>query len=159
MKLDGFLVRLPGHLYGRDLKVFATAFKELLTCLAESDPSGKNCMQSTIDRTGWVFEFNKITFFITSFSPVYEKTSSRYTYGVDECFILFQPEISFAFHNLPKDTTHTNWDEPLTVRDKIRVNFKKNNREYLIRETISYPMCHDMIKPLNKNDETVRWWI
>jgi hypothetical protein len=75
------------------------------------------------------------------------------------CQIKFQPEISFAFHNLPNDTPHTNWDEPRTVRDKIRANFRQNNREYLIRDTIRYPMCHDMIKPLCKNDEIIKWWI
>lgn len=105
-----------------------------------------------------MFEFSKITFFITTFSPCYPENNSRYTHGENECFILFQPEISFASHDLPEDTIVTNWDNPKTVRDKIRVNFKNNNREYLIRDTISYPMCHDIIKPLNKNDEVVKWW-
>ena len=54
LKLDGFLIHLPGDIYGKDLHSFSTAFKEILYSLAESDPTGKNCMKSTIDRTGWV---------------------------------------------------------------------------------------------------------
>ena len=48
-------MHLPGHLFGRDLQVFGAVFKEILICLAESDPSGKNCMKSEIERSGWVF--------------------------------------------------------------------------------------------------------
>ncbi len=49
-------MNLPGDLFGRDLQVFGAAFKEILTCLAESDPSEKNCMKSEIERSGWVFK-------------------------------------------------------------------------------------------------------
>ena len=105
-----------------------------------------------------VFEFAKITFFITTFSPVYPTNHSRYSFGVDECFILFQPEVSFANHNLPNDTPVTNWNEPKTIRDKIRISFRDTGRSYLIRETTRYPMAHDMIKPLGKDDEPIKWW-
>ena len=59
LKLDGFLVQLPGNLFGKDLKVFAAAFKEILSCLAESDPSGKNCMKNEIEKSGWVLNLWK----------------------------------------------------------------------------------------------------
>ena len=91
-------------------------------------------------------------------APFYPENNSRSTYGIDDCFILFQPEISFAIKNLSPDTPTTNFLNPITVRDKIRSAFKKANRAYLIRETVNYPMSHDMIKPLNQNDEIIKWW-
>lgn len=111
-----------------------------------------------INNSRWVFEFSRVTFFITTFLPVYDQNHSRRTFGIDECFILFQPEVSFLAKNLTHDTPITNWENPVTVRDKIRVAFKNANKEYLIRETINYPMAHDMIKPLNKNDPIIEWW-
>ena len=123
--------------------------------------------KSNIDSPSWVFEFNKLTFFITTFAPIYPETNSRYAFNTNECFILFQPEISFAIHNLPFDTHITNWTEPKTVRDKIRLAFRNSGREYLIRNKIRYPMSHDMIKSLHKhddesidynNDYIVKWW-
>ena len=85
----------------------------------------------------------------------------RYTFGVKNCYILFQPEVSFAIHDLPNDTPITNWDTPVTVRDKIRVGYKTAGRGYHIRDTIHYPMSHDMIRPLNNNseNEVIEWWV
>lgn len=112
-----------------------------------------------IDKKGWVFEFNKVTCFITTFAPYYDETSPRYAFGAKDCYILFQPEISFAQHNIPIDTPKTNWDNPKTVRDKIRVAFRDAGRPYKIRETVYYPMCEDMIKPLGETDDIIKWWI
>lgn len=140
-------------------KTFAKVFCEILEVLSEQDPSGKKCMRSDkIDSSQWVFEFDKITFFITTFAPFYPHTNSRYSFGVDHCFILFQPEISFARHNLPQDTPHTDWEKPKSVRDKIRVEFRDAGKGYLIRETVNYPMSHDIIKPIGMNDNIIEWW-
>ncbi|RMZ94340.1 Poly [ADP-ribose] polymerase 4 [Brachionus plicatilis] len=158
LKLDGFLIHLPGSQFGHDLEQFCKQFCEILCSLANLDPLNKNCMTQEIESSKWVFEFNEITFFITTFLPLYPPNHSRYTFGVNECFILFQPEISFAFHNLPQDTSVTNWTEPKTIRDKIRIKFKESNRDYVIRDTIRYPMCYEMIKPLLNSEEIVNWW-
>lgn len=66
---------------------------------------------------------------------------------------------SFAIHDIGKDTPHTNWECPVTVRDKIRVAYKENNRSYYIRDTIVYPAAHDIVKPLKEGTgEIVEWW-
>jgi hypothetical protein len=108
-----------------------------------------------------VFEFSKITYFITTFAPCYPENHPRYTFGVKNSYILFQPEVSFALHDLPYDTPNTSWDNPVTVRDKIRVAYKNAGRNYHIRETTHYPMAFDMIRPLNKDstNEIIEWWL
>lgn len=158
LKLDGYLLHVSGN-YGTNLNIFANAFNEILKNISKHDPSGKDCMKSNIDSSIWVFEFSKITFFITTFLPIYSDNHSRSTFGINECFILFQPEVSFLAKNLTDDTPLTNWLNPITIRDKIRVAFKNSGKEYLIRETIQYPMAHDMIKPLAKDDPIIKWWI
>ena len=66
---------------------------------------------------------------------------------------------SFAIHNISPDTAHTNWDSPVTERDRIRVAYKSNNRGYHIRDTIIYPTAHDIVKPLVEGPgNVVEWW-
>lgn len=107
-----------------------------------------------------MFEFNRVTFFITTFAPFYPATSSRYAFNSEDCFILFQPEISFAHHDLVADTPETNWTEPRTVRDRIRVAYRDAGRGYTIRPSVKYPMCHDMIKHADPTttSQIVNWW-
>jgi hypothetical protein len=105
-----------------------------------------------------VFEFCKMTFFITTFSPAYPDYHPRYSFNAKNCYVLFQPEISFALHDLPPDTPHTKWDSPDNVRDKIRVAYKNAGRPYNIRNTIHYPMAYDIIRPLNNDSGLIKWW-
>lgn len=66
---------------------------------------------------------------------------------------------SFAIHDISSDTPHTNWECPVTQRDKIRVAYKANNRGYLIRDTVTYPAAHDIVKPLVEGaGDVVEWW-
>jgi hypothetical protein len=120
-----------------------------------------NVSPARINQSNWVFEFDRLTFFLTTFTPHYSHTHSRYAHACRQyCHILFQPEISFLRHNLSDDTPETNWNAPVTSRDKIRVAFRQNNREYPIRSTIYYPSAHDMIRPLsNSLDDVVEWWL
>ena len=86
-------------------------------------------------------------------------TLCRYTFGVESSFILLQPMYSFAIHDISSDTPHTNWECPVTQRDKIRVAYKANNRGYLIRDTVTYPAAHDIVKPLVEGaGDVVEWW-
>lgn len=128
--------------------------------LSDYHPKAIHCMdKSYIEQPGWVFQFNRITFFVTTFAPFYPKTHSRYSFGTENGYILFQPEISFAQHDIPDDTPHTNWAEPRTIRDQIRVAFNKAGRMYKIRQSLSYPMVHDILMPVHDSkNEIICWW-
>uniref|UniRef100_A0A0B7ATI9 Uncharacterized protein n=1 Tax=Arion vulgaris TaxID=1028688 RepID=A0A0B7ATI9_9EUPU len=106
-----------------------------------------------------MFQFNKIIFFITTFAPFYPNTNSRYAFGCENCYILFQPEISFAIHDLPSDTAETNWIQPMTVRDKIRVAFRDAGREYEAPLIHRKPMVYEILKPVHSEDESILWWL
>ncbi|XP_013402725.1 uncharacterized protein LOC106168264 [Lingula anatina] len=157
--LDGFVYELPGD-YGKDVQTFGQAVRRVLTTISDHDPSGVHCMkQSFIAKRGWVFQFNKITFFVTTFAPCYPDNHSRYAFDSDHAYILLQPEISFAQHDLPSDTPVTNWGNPKTVRDRIRVAFRDAGREYKIRDTIYFPTVLEIVKPIESNGPDVKWWI
>ncbi|KAL3861437.1 hypothetical protein ACJMK2_007471 [Sinanodonta woodiana] len=159
-KLDGFLIELPGDKFGSDVMVFASAFRRVLQVLSDHDPSEVYCMdKSYLGKRGWVFEFNKCTFFITTFAPFYPESHPRYAFGCSDCYILFQPEISFALHDLPSDSTETNWLNPTNARDKIRVAFRQVGRGYDVPQSLNFPMSHDMIRPISVTDPIIEWWI
>lgn len=160
LHLEGFVFELPGDDYGQDVNSFGEGMRRVLKCISDHDPKGFYCMnKSYVSKVGWSFEFNGEHIFVTSFAPCYPDNHSRYAFGAENAFILLQPMYSFAIHDIGKDTPHTNWEHPVTVRDKIRVAYKENNRAYFIRDTVYYPAAHDIVKPLKEGvGELVRWW-
>lgn len=159
-RLDGFLIELPAEPYVNDITCFADSVRRVLKVLSDLDPNESRCIDKIEDRNqrGWVFQFNDITYFITTFAPFYPETNARFAFGAENGFILLQPELSFALHNLPPDTPHTNWDHPQTVRDKIRVAFRNAGREYPIPSSLFMPLAWEMVRPLCNGGPVVKWW-
>eukprot|EP00732_Lithocolla_globosa_P003890 Lithocolla_globosa_v1_NODE_3316_length_1702_cov_21.956891.p1 type:complete len:360 gc:universal NODE_3316_length_1702_cov_21.956891:1623-544(-) len=87
-----------------------------------------------------------------------------------DCFILFQPYHSFLFNDVGEDTPETNWEKPVTMRDRIRCEYKKAGQEYFIPEHVnSFPIARQIVPPLNylhlarkeeagEGDSVVKWW-
>jgi len=162
MHLDGFLFEVRGNEYFSSIETFGQTVRRVLTVLSEADPSGINCMKkSFIGKRGWYFEFDKESIFLTTFAPCYPSNHSRFCYHAseDSCWILIQPEYYFAWKELGADTPLTNWENPQTMRDKIRCEFKKHNQLYEIPNTVYYPPAHHVVKPLEIGMPVVEWWI
>lgn len=158
-KIDGFVFELSGEEFGQNIKTFGNGVRRVLKVLSDNDPSGVRCMDKYyVGKKGWVFEFNKWTFFITTFAPFYPESHSRYAFGCKNCYILMQPEISFALHDLPPDTPETNWDKPVTIRDRIRIAYRNAGRPYCMKDAYFNPMSWDVVKPINKEDPILEWW-
>ena len=139
--------------------MFGNTVKRVLTTLSKNDPKGVDCMNpKTVGKIGWVFQFNKVTFFVTTFAGFYPETNSRYAFGTGNAFILIQPELSFALHDLSPDTSETNFEHPVTERDRIRKSYRDAGRGYRIPEDIRQPMAWDIVKPLHDSDGIVEWW-
>lgn len=160
LHLDGFLLELPGEEFSQDVESFGEGVRRVLKCISDADPIGYCCMnKSFLSKVGWSFEYAGEPVFVTTFSACYPENHSRYTFGVASSFILLQPMYSFAIHNISPETPHTNWECPVTERDKIRVAYKANDRGYLIRETVIYPPAHDIVKPLVEGPgNLLEWW-
>ena len=159
LHLDGFVFALPGAEFGRDVHRFGRGVCRVLRVISDADPYGFHCMRkSYISKIGWLFEFAGAPIFVTTFAPCYPENHSRYSFGSESCFILLQPMTSFAIHSVGEDTPTTNWDNPHTPRDKIRVAYRDNGRPYNIRSTVMYPQAHDVVKPLRDEEGVVCWW-
>ena len=160
LRLDAFVFELPGDEFGYDVDKFGQGVRRVLTRISDHDPAGRHCMnRSYVSLKGWSFEFDDIPIFVTTFAPCYPENHSRYAFGAENGFVLLQPMYSFAIHDIGPDTPHTNWDNPKTVRDRIRVAYKENGRPYRIRDTLYYPMAEDLVKPLEEGPgNVVEWW-
>lgn len=156
---DGFVFEICGEEYGRTVEEFGETVRRVLLTISDNDPNKANCMRkSYINQRGWCFQYARETIFVTTFAPCFPATHSRYNFGCSSSFVLLQPEYSFAWHDIEPDTPVTQWDKPVTVRDKIRVEFKKHGRLYEIPETIFYPPALHIVRPLKITDPPIPWW-
>eukprot|EP00056_Hartaetosiga_gracilis_P006567 m.97794 g.97794 ORF g.97794 m.97794 type:complete len:463 (+) comp12504_c0_seq1:270-1658(+) len=159
--VDGFLFHLPA---GNTLEEHGDNVNTLLRQISDCDKaSSKNCMDDLgVDKAGWSFVFANKDFFVTSFSPCYPSNSSRYQFGVnDASFVFFQPSSSFLLHGLGNDTpkSATQWQRPMTNRDKTRCAFWKHDREYFIPEVPALtPLVHQIVSPLSPHTKALSWW-
>ena len=151
---------LPGDKFGCDPNTFGQTVRTVLSVLSAADPSRYDCMsKSFIASAGWSFELNFIPIFVTTFAPCYPSKHSRYAFDAKNAFILLQPMHSFVRHDIGEDTSFTNWEQPKTIRDKIRVSYKSNNRPYLIRNTVHYPTVHDIVRGMDSmSTDVLTWW-
>lgn len=134
-KLDAFVIEIRDKRYGKSEETLAALVRIVLQVISRNCPTGLSCMDmKSIVTPRWYFSLCSVPIFITTFGPCYSQYSSRYAFPTpataDSVFILFQPEESFLRHGLDFDTPHTNWENPITIRDRVRVNFRAHNRQY-----------------------------
>jgi hypothetical protein len=163
--LDGYIIEICGENYCNTLKSFSTTIRRALLHISRNNPSGLSCLEMKSIRTSsWYFSFCNVPIFVTTFAPIYSSSHPRYMHNIhptnDKCYLLLQPESSFLHHKIGLDNPWTSWDNPITMRDKIRANFKKEGRLYHIPATNRYPVSetivtHDSVELL---DQPVRFW-
>ena len=159
--VDGFLFDIQGPSVGDTVGHFATTVRNVLKFLSDNDPSGYHCMsKSFIGSRGWVFSFCGTEMFVTCLAECYPCNHSRYTFGVEgHAYLLFQPYYSFLANKVGNDTPHTNWTHPKTMRDKIRCNFRKHDREYFIPHHPSFPVALTMVPPISLHGDHIKFWV
>jgi len=160
--IDGFLfeIRSTASNDFSNVDIFADAVRRVLIKISDSDPAGTDsARKSYIADKAWHFMFAGYPIFVTTFATCYDKTSSRYTYGADprSGFVLLQPEYSFLHHDIPFDTPLTEWENPVTIRDRIRRSFADAGQKYFIPDTIHYPASEHVVKSLDGRS-IVKWW-
>lgn len=158
-KLDGYVIEIKGSKYCKDLTSFTATVRQTLEYISKYDPIGLDVMKmKSISSSSWYYSLCNVPIFITTFAPFYSKNNCRYMHSIEElsdyCYILLQPEISFLRHNIGNDTPKTNWDNPETIRDKIRVNFRNHSRGYFIPPTISYPISEMIVIHPDSNENS-----
>lgn len=130
------------------------------SCMADDD--------IPVDSRRWVFEVGcgepsttTTTFFVTTFAPFYPTSSPRRSLDPDWSFVLLQPEVSFARHDLPLDHGDNGDDDVRRdVRDRIRAAFREAGKPYRVPECPSVSvMAHEVVRPFNELEgDVVEWW-
>jgi len=159
--LDGYVMHVESKHAHHSVHEFGRLVFTVLKCLSDHDPHHVHCIdKSYLPSYGWWFEFDNEFIFVTTFASCYKSDHSRHTFGAnpDSCFILFQPEYSFAFRNISCGEEPTEWENPKTVRDQIRVSYKQNGRNYILDSNSLGPTAHQIVRPLNLQDPVVKWW-
>lgn len=161
--IDGFLFDITYEGAGDTLASHTSNVRMLMNALSEMDPRGDACMRSkSVGKRGWFFTFCGHEFFVTSFAGCYGEDSSRYAQGIKgHSWVLFQPYYSFLVHDVGRETprSETSWEEPTSVRDKIRARFRNHGQEYFIPEDPRlYPSSLNFVAPLKLTDPFVEWW-
>lgn len=155
-ELDGFVIEIPKE-YCQSEMTFATSVNQILKTLASISPSGKDCMANpeSVDRKGWIFEFNSVTFFITSFAPFYPPTHCRFGFGIKHGYILLQPEVSFLRNGVPFSST-SDHEKRTNIRRHISEAFRKADRPFrFVNPTAS---AAEYVV-LDSNGNSVSWWL
>lgn len=149
-KFDGFVIEIKGKQYSSDLAAFSKTVRIVLQTISELDPSGLNTMSMRVLSSQWHFSLCTIPIFVTTFAPFYGPDHARYmgkntNDNRDSSFLLLQPEEAFHRHRIGLDTPQTSWQDPQTVRDKIRVSFREKGRSYYIPPEVSYPVAEHFV--------------
>jgi len=147
--LDGYVIEIVGKDYGCSVVQLGDTLRRALTALSNLDPSFEFCMSGNICKPNWGFAFNMNRFFVTSFAPCYDQRCSRYGFGATTSFILFQPEFSFSYHDVPPMA------EQNTIRHKIRKAFDKSGRPYKVFRL----MVQEYLKTNLLDEELPEWWL
>lgn len=161
--LDGFVfeIRDEDGKHGASVEAFQYLVRRVLVAISDMDPNReRSARKRYVGDRAWHFVFAGVPIFVTTFAPCYPRTHSRFSYGASSCFVLLQPEHSFLRADLPRDTPKTEWDDPQTVRDRIRVAFRKAGQGYFIPDSTSYAASEHIVKPLDDDGmNVVRWWL
>lgn len=147
---DAIIIEARGAKYCDSVTAVSQTFRELSQVLSENDPCKSKFMDTTPDKSPyWSFTFGDEAFFITTFAYCYPSTHPRHSYGLDSLFVLMQPEISFAVHEIPIRGT------PGTPRWKIREAFKEIGQPYEHNEPRHMPVAWWFVRPIDINTENL----
>ena len=161
--IDGIALEAPGNIYAKNLDTFSEFFRRVLVTINEESVSQLYGLEPDENGIfwddGWQFTYESHRLFIITTAPFYGIHNSRFNYGIKSAVILFQPEGSFK-HHLSREPNKRN-----RQRENARRNFEKHGQTYSTSKSMltdSEGKAHEApryIKPLNLEDEPVRWWI
>ncbi|MHC6225098.1 YqcI/YcgG family protein [Pseudomonas sp. X10] len=151
---DGFVFTFEGKVHGKNIEQLCNVLYLTLSTIARYDDFARMSMATDFLADHWRFMACDNIFTVLAFSPCYPEHNSRYSFGVDRVFLLFQPSSTFAKFSDP----HTS-RLPAGLKESIRERFSTANRRY--DPSISSPdRSHALrfIRPMNLNDSPVEWW-
>jgi NTP pyrophosphatase (non-canonical NTP hydrolase) len=151
--LDGYVIDINEKHFTKNIEGLGEALLRTLTHISKNDPKSANSMGVDLHDPDWQFSYHGVRYFITTFSPIYEKNHPRHTPFSDSVFIFLQPEFSFDHHGI-----HSGNEKREDVKEAIRTVFKKNGCPYSV-DLVKQPIeAFKYLKPETINGEPITWW-
>ncbi len=149
--LDGIVLELPGAL-GATIEDLATTVGDVIAALCELDPAQGRSLDRKVDKSGWWLTFAGRELFVLAFAPCYPETHSRWSFGLDATYIIFQPRSAFERRRNGESSISSH------TRARIRQTFSDMGQPYDSELADSDIEAHQFVKPLALGDPPVRWW-
>lgn len=149
-RLDGIVLEIAEVEAGSTVASLAATTRAIVDGLAERDPAP--IPGPPIDDPNWWLTFAGGTFFVATFAPCYDETSSRYNFGLKNTYLLFQTLGSFLRRHA------VGGGIPESARLKTRKAFAASGRPYDLAITLSPLEAHRVVKPGRLGDPPVEWW-
>jgi hypothetical protein len=149
---DGAVLEVCDPLAGVSVEALARTTREVIAGLTGLDPDARPNVP--VDDLGWWFTFAGERFFVVTFGPCYGPESSRFAFGLDATYLLFQARSSFVRRWAPGTDRL-----PDRAREAIRRDFAAAGRQYDLAITLSPLEAHRVVKPAHLGEPPVHWWI
>jgi hypothetical protein len=153
LRLDAFVIELPGTRYGASVERLAQTTHAVLRTLADCDPRAEGVLEREVEDASWCYAFGGDPLFVNTFAPCYPEGHSRYGFGVDSTFVLIQPRHSFARVVKEGDTVL-----PVSARHRIRAEYAAHGRSYDTRISAIPFEAWRIVRPRVPGEPPVRWW-
>jgi len=165
--LDGFVIEISDDRLVGDMKSLSRTLRSILKSLNLLDSFKPNLFDREVKSSDWNFEFQGARMFLIVFSPLYDRESSRETYGERSTFIMLQPQRSIwdkALRDDERIEQEKREDRPVLVEifsrrfANIRQRFADIGKPYdgpIQKAPFQAPRY---IKPLRLGDPEIEWW-
>jgi len=149
-ELDGIVLEVAEPDAGSTVEELAATTRAVVEGLIARDPAAS---ETPIEDPEWWLTFAGSPLFVATFAPCYDASSSRYGFGLERTYLLFQTRGSFVRRWSPRTGALSE-----SARRKIRIAFERAGRPYDLSITLSPLEAHRYVKPARLGAPPVEWW-
>ncbi len=148
---DGIVLEVAESGAGSTVDQLAATTRAVIEGLTARDPAA--VLGPPVDDPRWWLTFDGSALFVATFAPCYEASSSRYGFGLEHTYLLFQTRASFVRRHTPGTNVL-----PENARARTRAAFAASGRPYDLALTLSPLEAHRFVKPGWYGEPPIEWW-
>jgi hypothetical protein len=121
--------------------------------LRQRDRTIAEPLTTGISEPEWDFRFDRGSFFLSLFAPVYPASHSRWSVEEDVAFLLMQPERGFRRFGVSSKRP-----ERGRLSERVHQGFARKGQHYDLSINLEPAKALRYIKPLEDSDPPIAWW-
>ncbi len=150
-QLDGIVLEIAEPDAGATVERLAATTRAVVEGLTARDLAA--VPGPPVDDPRWWLTFGSSAMFVATFAPCYDATSSRYGFGLQHTYLLFQTRASFVRRH-----ASDSGELPESARVRTRAAFAASGRPYDLALTLSPLEAHRIVKPARLGEPPIEWW-